>query len=97
MSHEQKIAALRRKPYFRQLDNAGIERIIKERDEIYKLALIKNDNEGIDNFAALCEEASVFIARNEGLRLSFDDNNVEFNEVENYTYDEDEYGVVQAE
>ena len=97
MSHEQKVAALRRKPYFRQLDNAAIERIIKERDEIYRLALIKDDNEGIDNFAALCEEASVFIARNEGLRLSFDDSNVEFNEVENYTYDEDEYGVVQAE
>ena len=97
MSHEQKVNALRRKPYFRQLDNASIERIIKERDQIYSLALIKDDNEGIDNFAALCEEASIFIARNEGLRLSFDDSNVEFNEVENYTYDEDEYGVVQVE
>lgn len=97
MSHEQKVSKLREKSAFKNANDKVIERIIQERDNIYKLALIKDDEQGIDNFAALCEEASIFISRKEGFRLAFDDRNVKFDEIDDYTYDEDEYGVVQVE
>ena len=97
MPYEQKVSALRKKPAFNQLSDSEIKKIISERDNIYQLALIKDDSQGIDNFAALCEEASIFISRREGFRLEFDDRNVKFDEVDDYTYDEDEYGVVQIE
>lgn len=64
---------------------------------MFAIALQRDEASGVDNFAALCEEAATFISSKEHIRLDFDMNAQRENTTEDTAYDQDEYGVIQID
>lgn len=92
-----KFRTIKNKSEFSKLSDEKIQEIVDSRKQIFSLVLQRDDANGIDNFAALFEEAALFIARKEKLKVDMNPNAVREADNLDVTYDEDEFGVLQIE